>query len=233
MRPSPGQRKNRARCLTAREPPRLRACRCADRRAPRWPCPADRAWSSFALRLSRERQKLRPSARVRLATEAMLRSSHNRLYGNDGDVAHVDAAADDPPALAHGGKGAWDQRADRREQNGRVERLGRLDRRAARPFGAHRARERLTGSVAGPGESEYAPSLPAADLGDDMRRGAEAIDADRRPVPGHFERAPADQAGAQQRRGRNRIKVFGQRKDERRLGDRMRCVAAVAGIAGE
>ncbi len=96
-----------------------------------------------------------------------------------------------------------------------------------------RAGERLTGDVAGPGESEHAPPLPAADLGNDVRRSAEAIDADGPPVPGHFERAPADEAGAKQRRGPNRVEVIGQREDKRRLGDRMGGVAAVAGITGE
>ena len=145
----------------------------------------------------------------------------------------MDAAADDPPALADSGERGGNQRADRREQNGGVERRGGLVVRSARPFGPHRAGERLTGGVAGPGECEYAPPLPAANLGDDVGRGAEAIDADIPPVPGHFERAPADQAGAQQGRGRDRVKVVGEREHERRLGDRMGGVAAVAGVAGE
>ena len=87
--------------------------------------------------------------------------------------------------------------------------------------------------VARPGEGEHPPSLPAADLGDDVRRGAEAIDADRLPVPGHLERAPADKAGAQQRRGRDRIEIPGERKDKRRVGDRMGGVAAVACVTGK
>ena len=75
--------------------------------------------------------------------------------------------------------------------------------------------------------------LPATDLGDDMPCGAEAIDADRPPVPGELQRAPADQASAKQRRGLDRVEVLGQRKDKIRLGDRMGGVTAVPGIAGE
>ena len=45
--------------------------------------------------------------------------------GKARDVAHVDAAADDAPALPHGSEGAGHQIADRREYDGRVE----LDRR--------------------------------------------------------------------------------------------------------
>ena len=52
--------------------------------------------------------------------------------------------------------------------------------RRARPFGAHREGERLTGGVTRPGESEHAPPLPAADLSDDVPGGAAAAYADRR-----------------------------------------------------
>ena len=57
----------------------------------------------------------------------------------------MDAAADDPPALAQRGKRGGNELADRREKDRGVERLGRLFIRSARPFGAHRAGERLTG----------------------------------------------------------------------------------------
>ena len=123
------------------------------------------------------------------------------------------------------------ERADRSEQDCRVERRRRLLVRPARPFGAKRPGERLSARIARPGEGEHPPTLPAADLGDDVRRGAEAIDADRLSVPGHLERAPADEARAQQRRGRDRIEILGERKDKRRVGDRMGGVAAVARVS--
>ena len=89
--------------------------------------------------------------------------------------------------------------------------------------------------AASPGrrEGEHPPSLPAADLGDDVPRGAEAIDADCPPVSGQLERAPADEARAKQRRRLDRIDVLGQREDEVGVRDRMGGVAAVAGKAGE
>src|SRR3984885_12521858 len=95
------------------------------------------------------------------------------------------------------------------------------------------ARERLTGMAAGPGEGEPPPPLPATDLGDDVPGGAEAINTDRPPVPGELERAPADEAGAQQRRRRDRVEILGKRKDKIPFGDRMSRVTAVSGVAGE
>jgi hypothetical protein len=87
--------------------------------------------------------------------------------------------------------------------------------------------------VAGPGEGEQAPSLPATDLGYDMPCSAEAIDADRPPVASKLERAPANQAGAEQGRRCDRVKIVGKRKDKIRLRDRVRGVAPVTRVAGE
>src|SRR3984957_9270499 len=87
--------------------------------------------------------------------------------------------------------------------------------------------------VAGPGEGEHASPLPATHLRDDVPSGAEAVNADRPPVPGELERTPADQAGAEQRRRRDRVEVVGQRKNKIRLRNRMRGVATVARVAGE
>ena len=87
--------------------------------------------------------------------------------------------------------------------------------------------------VAGPGEGEHAPPLPATDLGDDMPCSAEAINADRPPVASELERAPANQAGAEQRRRCDRIKIVGKRKDKIGFGDGVGGVASVAGVAGE
>ena len=89
------------------------------------------------------------------------------------------------------------------------------------------------GGIAGAGEGIDAPALPGRDLGQNMGGGAEAVEAERRPLPGHAVTAPADQAGAQERRRLRGIDGFRQRKAEARVGDRVRRVAAVAGIAGE
>ena len=181
----------------------------------------------------RERQKLLAVGAGQIGDRDDAALLPQKPIGERRDVAHVDAAADDPPALAHRRERRGNERADGREQDRGVERLGRRLVRSAGPFGAHRAGERLAGRIAGPGEGEHPPSLPSADLGDDVRGRAEAVEADRPPVPGHFERPPADQAGAKQRRGRDRIEVLGEREGEGRVGDRMGGEAAVAGVAGE
>ena len=137
------------------------------------------------------------------------------------------------PPLRNAASAAGTSVAHRREQDRGVERLRRRVVRPARPVDADRARERLTGMVARPGEGEHAPPLPATDLGDDVPSGAEAINADRPPVSGELERAPADQARAEQRRRRDRVEVLGKRKDEVRVGDRMGREPAVPGVAGE
>jgi hypothetical protein len=62
---------------------------------------------------------------------------------------------------------------------------------------------------------------------------AEAVDANRLRLARGFQRAPADEPGAEQRRGGDRIEVPGERERERRLGDGMGRESAVAGVAGE
>src|SRR5208337_5415570 len=109
---------------------------------------------------------------------------------------------------------------------------GRLVR-AAGPFGAHRAGEGLSGRIARPSEAEDASPLPSADLGDDVRRRAETVDADRLSVAGGLQRPPADQPGAERGRLSDRIGPLVEREGEGRVGDRMGREAAVAGVAGE
>ena len=62
---------------------------------------------------------------------------------------------------------------------------------------------------------------------------AEAIDAEPLGVARHHQRPPTDQAGAQQRRDRNVVAVFAERKSIARIGDGVGGEAAVAGISGE
>ena len=54
--------------------------------------------------------------------------------------------------------------------------------------------------IAGPGESIDAPPLPGRDLRQNVGGGAEAIKSERFALAGHAVAAPADQAGAKQRR---------------------------------
>ena len=77
------------------------------------------------------------------------------------DVAHVDAGADDGAALGERASAAGTSAPDRREDDRRVQLLGRRPVGAARPFGAELARERLRLVVAGAREGEDPPPFVA------------------------------------------------------------------------
>ena len=66
-----------------------------------------------------------------------------------------------------------------------------------------------------------------------MGGGAETIEAELLAVAGDHQRAPADQAGAEQRGERHVAAGLAEREGEARVGDRRRREAAVAGVAGE
>ncbi len=70
------------------------------------------------------------------------------------------------------------QRSDRREDDRRVERLGRRLVRTARPDGAESAREFLCLDIARPSEGEEPPALIAHHLRHDMGGRAKAVDAE-------------------------------------------------------
>ena len=110
--------------------------------------------------------------------------------------------------------------------------LGQLVRRAG-PYRAQSAGKILRRGVAGSREGIDRAALPARDLGDDVPGRAEAIDAEPLGVARHHQRAPADQAGAQQRRDRNIVAVFAEREGIARIGNGVGGEAAVAGISGE
>src|SRR6185503_21314711 len=92
---------------------------------------------------------------------------------------------------------------------------------------------RLRGGVVGPGERERAPALVDRDLADDVRGGAEAVQPDALGVAAHPQRAVADQARAEERRGLEVAVALGQREAVARVGDGARRVAAVDVEAGE
>ena len=90
------------------------------------------------------------------------------------------------PPLRDRGQRLWDELAGGREDDRGVELLRPLAD-GARPDGAELARQRLRRLVARAREGEHAPSLLACELGDDVRRGAEAVEPDaarRRRRPG-------------------------------------------------
>ncbi len=147
----------------------------------------------------------------------------------------MDAGADDPPALAHGLQSERHKRADRRVDDRGVEFLRRAFVRSPGPVRAQRTREPLRLVVARAREREDAAALPERHLRHDVGCGAEPVDAQPRRIAGHLQRAPADEAGAEQRRHMRVVhrKPVGDRQAEARVRDHMRRVAAIARIARE
>ena len=101
-----------------------------------------------------------------------------------------------PGATARSAAGT--SRADRREDDRRVERFRRRIERAAAPGRPELEREALGRGIAGPREREHAPALTDRDLGDDVGGGAEAVEADPAALARHPQRPVADQPGAEQ-----------------------------------
>ena len=112
----------------------------------------------------------------------------------------MDPRADHAPALPHVPQRRRDEVADRREDDHGVELLGRPGERVAGPHRAERACELLRLVVTRARAGEDAAPLCDRDLADDVRRGAEAVQAERFAVAGEPERPVADEAGAEQRR---------------------------------
>src|SRR2546421_568488 len=86
------------------------------------------------------------------------------------DVAHVNSATHDDAATIDRAQCRWHQRADRRENNSRIEFLRRCFIRSARPDGAETESELLRLCISRARESENVPSLMPRDLGHDVRR---------------------------------------------------------------
>ena len=81
--------------------------------------------------------------------------------------------------------------------------------------------------VAGAGEGVHLATLPRADLREDVRGGAEAVEADAGRLAAHPQRAVADQPGAQQRRRLLIAVAGGEREAVALVRDRVLRVAAV------
>ena len=157
---------------------------------------------------------------MRLATERIDRSRHRSAYGNDGmSLMWMPAQTTTPPG-ASAAQRRRHERADGREDDRGVELLRRrgADRSPAHSQPSERANA-CAAVVAGAGEGEHAPPLVERDLADDVRRGAEAVEAEALGVAGHPQRAVADQPGAEQRRGLEVAVAVGQREAEARVGD--------------
>ena len=146
----------------------------------------------------RERQELSRIGARQVGHRAQHALAPQQLVVEGRNRAHVDAAADDAAALGRCGERRRDERADRREDERGVERDRRPCRGRAGPRRAERAREVLRRRVAVAREGVDLASLRRGDLRDDVRRGAEAVDAQAlHAVAGELERAVADQPGAQ------------------------------------
>ena len=155
------------------------------------------------------------------------------LVGETRDVAHVDPAADDDASRAHGAQRRRHERADRGEDDRRIERLRREVLRAPGPDRAELARGALRRLVARPRERVDLASLPADDLGQDVRRRAEAVEADPLRLAAHPQRAIADQPGAQERRRLLIGLLARQGEAEALVGDHVLGIPAVDVAAGK
>jgi hypothetical protein len=112
------------------------------------------------------------------------------------DVRHVDARADDRPALSDRAQRPGHERTVGREEDRALERDGRRIERAPGPDAAEGAREGLGLDVARTGEREDLAALEEGDLGDQMGRGAEPVEPDPRRGACHAEGAVTDQPRA-------------------------------------
>src|SRR5262249_2084368 len=88
----------------------------------------------------------------------------------NGDIAHVNAAAYDAAGLPHGLERRRNQGTDRGKQDRCVERLGRLFVRATYPASAETLCVCLRNGIARTREGIDIATLPATDLGDDVGR---------------------------------------------------------------
>src|SRR6267143_3305659 len=112
----------------------------------------------------------------------------------------MDAAAHHAAALLDRVQCERNQRAHRRKQDRRVQRLGRRLGGVAGPMCAALQRKGLSGRVAWAGEGEHLPSLSPRHLREDVRRGAEAIQAEVLRIIRLGEGSEADQSRTEQRR---------------------------------
>src|SRR5258705_4347667 len=145
----------------------------------------------------------------------------------------MDARAHDLAALAHRAQRQWYQLSGRRIDDRGIQRLIGQLLRSSHPHRAEPAGEVLRRQILGPGKGIDGPALPARDLGDDVSGRAKAVDAEPFSIPRHHQRAPADQAGAQQRRDRDIVTVLAKRERIARVGNGVGGIAAVARVAGK
>ena len=145
----------------------------------------------------------------------------------------MNSATHDDAATVDRAQCRWHQRADWRENNGRIEFLRRCFIRSARPDGAETDREFPRLRISRARESENVPALMPRDLGHDVRRRAKAVKAESLRISRFAERAVADQPRAEQRRCAHIIVAVRNSKTETRIGRDVLGIAAVDRVAAE
>src|SRR6185295_18979814 len=124
-------------------------------------------------------------------------------------------------------------RADGSEQNGGVERLRRRRGAGTGPLSPELAGEALALIVALPSEGENPPALVPGDLGDQVSRRAEAVEAEARRVSRGHQRPVTDQPGAEHRGSLGIAVPCRERETVPLVGHGALGVAAVELVAGE
>src|SRR5207249_6194543 len=120
-----------------------------------------------------------------------------------------------------------------REEERRVELFGRQLVGSACPCRAKLAREALTVDVSRSGECEDAAALMHSDLRDEVRGGAEPVEADALRVARESQSTEADESCAEQRRSAEIVVRVRQREAVTLVRDRQLGVAPVDVVPGE
>src|SRR5512132_397245 len=139
----------------------------------------------------------------------------------------------DHPARGQSAERYQNERSYGREDDRRVELVGRRRVRVTGPLGTELACTLLTIAIARTREGEDTLTLMAGDLGDDVGRRAEAVQAEARSIAREPERSKADQPGTQERRRRDVVVGLRRCMAEPLVGDDVLGIAAVAVEAGE
>jgi len=145
----------------------------------------------------------------------------------------VDPAAHHDAAASYRPQGDGHQLSRGREDDRGVQLFARAIGGASRPHRSHLEREVPPLLVARTHEGEDPAPLVAGDLDDDVGGGPEAVESETLAVPRELQRAPADEPGAEQRRGLEVRVIVGDREAEALVGCRPLGEAAVDLVAGE
>ena len=149
----------------------------------------------------------------------------------------MNAATDDAAAFANGFERGRNEFASGREDDRGVQFLWWHAIGVAHPRGAEACRKCLRLLVTFPGKRvELAVLLPRDDLGDDVSRRAESVDADpTRILTAEPQTAVTDEAGTEQWCGRKigKLGFAGEGKAVSRIGGDKLCIATVNRVAGE